>query len=146
MCHHFKLQTTLVPEHVETRSLYHPETPDIEQGKLEMWIDLFSLEDNNNVKLQMPKPVDISPRKPKKFQLRVIIWNTEDVVLDDTNPLTGEKTSDIYVRGYLCDLDGEAQKTDVHYRSLNGEGKTSVKSLVNIRLKDREIAFCCSLL
>jgi hypothetical protein len=45
-------------------------------------------------------------------------------VLDDVNPMTGEKTSDIYVRGFLCDLIEEAQKTDTHFRSLNGEGKS----------------------
>ncbi len=39
-----------------------------------------------------------------------------------SNLVTGEKSSDIYVRGHLCDRVNEAQKTDVHYRSLNGEG------------------------
>lgn len=120
--------SSLVCEHVETRSLYNPDTPDIEQGKLEMWIDMFSMEDINNSATSaftptVPRPVDITPRKPKRFQLRVIIYNTEDVILDDVNPLTGEKTSDIYVRGFLCDHVSEAQSTDVHYRSMNGEGK-----------------------
>lgn len=32
------------------------------------------------------------------YELRVVIWNTEDVVLDDVNPLTGEMSSDIYVK------------------------------------------------
>lgn len=33
------------------------------------------------------------------FELRVIIWNTDDVVLEDDAFMTGEKMSDIYVRG-----------------------------------------------
>lgn len=33
------------------------------------------------------------------FELRVIIWNTDDVVLQDDAFMTGEKMSDIYVRG-----------------------------------------------
>lgn len=33
------------------------------------------------------------------YELRVIIWNTDDVVLDDINPFTGEPSSDIYVKG-----------------------------------------------
>ena len=33
------------------------------------------------------------------YELRVIIWNTEDVVLEDDAFMTGEKMSDIYVRG-----------------------------------------------
>lgn len=122
--------TSLVSEHVETRSLFNPETPDLEQGKVEMWIDMFSLEEINNNQLQIPKPVDILPRKPKKFQLRVIIYNTEDVILDDVNPLTGEKTSDIYVKGFICDKVNEAQSTDTHYRSMSGEGKLNMRYFV----------------
>uniref|UniRef100_A0A672RLR5 Otoferlin n=1 Tax=Sinocyclocheilus grahami TaxID=75366 RepID=A0A672RLR5_SINGR len=44
--------------------------------------------------------LDISPRKPKKFELRVIVWNTDEVVLEDDDIFTGEKSSDIFVRGY----------------------------------------------
>lgn len=28
----------------------------------------------------------------------MIIWNTDDVILDDVNPVTGEPSSDIYVK------------------------------------------------
>lgn len=33
-----------------------------------------------------------------RFFLRCIIWNTKDVILDDLS-ITGEKMSDIYVKG-----------------------------------------------
>lgn len=37
-----------------------------------------------------------------------------DVVLDEES-ITGEKMSDIYVKGWVSGID-EKQKTDVHYR------------------------------
>jgi len=35
------------------------------------------------------------------YELRVIIWNTDDVVLEDDAFFTGEKMSDIYVKGWV---------------------------------------------
>lgn len=110
-----KAGCALVPEHVERRSLYHPDKPGIVQGSLELWIDMFPMD------MPIPgPPVDIAPRKPKRwvkaffvlksfsdianfdlsYELRVIIWNTEDVVLEDDAFFSGEKMSDIYVKGY----------------------------------------------
>ncbi|XP_072323171.1 fer-1-like protein 6 [Scyliorhinus torazame] len=107
----------LVPEHVETRPLYHPDKPGMEQGRVRMWVDMFPM--------HMPPPgpaVDISPRKPKRYELRIIIWNTEDVILEDENFITGQKSSDIYIKGWLKGKEDDKKETDVHYNSLTGEG------------------------
>ncbi|XP_061750148.1 otoferlin-like [Nerophis ophidion] len=107
----------LVPEHVETRPLLHPDKAGIEQGRIEMWVDMFPKD------MMAPGPaLDISPRKPKKFELRVIIWNTDEVVLEDDDIFTGEKSSDIFVRGWLKGQQEDKQDTDVHYHSITGEG------------------------
>lgn len=106
----------IVPEHIESRPLYNPEKVGIEQGKLELWVDMFPMD------MPLPgPPVDISPRKPKSYELRIVIWNTDDVVLEDDAFFTGEKMSDIYVKGWLKGPQ-DVQATDIHYRSLTGEG------------------------
>uniref|UniRef100_A0A8C0FQW1 C2 domain-containing protein n=1 Tax=Bubo bubo TaxID=30461 RepID=A0A8C0FQW1_BUBBB len=97
----------LVPEHVEIRSLYNPENPGLVQVR----------------RVSLPKHVSHSPLRPShSYELRVIIWNTDDVILDDVNPITGEPSSDIYVKSWIKGLDHEKQETDVHFNSLTGEG------------------------
>uniref|UniRef100_A0A8C9IU19 C2 domain-containing protein n=1 Tax=Piliocolobus tephrosceles TaxID=591936 RepID=A0A8C9IU19_9PRIM len=101
---HVLRQQGLVPEHVESRPLYSPLQPDIEQVRLDPWA---------------PEWIGVIPFP--RFFLRCIIWNTRDVILDDLS-LTGEKMSDIYVKGWMIGFEEHKQKTDVHYRSLGGEG------------------------
>ena len=98
-------------EHIECRSLFDPRYPDIEQGKLEMWLDFFPMS-----RPPSSAPVDITPPTPACYQLRLIILNTSDVQLDDENLITGERTSDIYVKAWILGENIDAQQTDVHYR------------------------------
>ncbi|KAK5642921.1 hypothetical protein RI129_009088 [Pyrocoelia pectoralis] len=100
----FPIGCHLTPEHIETRP------KDRNVGRY--------------VPMDMPlpgPPTNISPRKPKGYELRVIIWNTDEVVLEDDAFFTGEKMSDIYVKGWLKGSE-DCQSTDIHYRSLTGEG------------------------
>ena len=104
----------LVPEHVETRELYNPLYPGVPQvwglwsvlsvclhdqeltslqGALHMWVDIFQKD------LNISNPVDISPRRPHKYVLRVVVYNVKDVLeFGDVN-IVGEEMNDLYVKG-----------------------------------------------
>ncbi|XP_004519125.2 otoferlin isoform X2 [Ceratitis capitata] len=103
----------LVPEHVETRTLYRRDCPGIEQGKIQLWIELY--EGNLNI----PPPIDITPHPPQVYELRVVVYGCTDLTLDERN-IFGKKMSDVGVKGWCADKD-QSQATDIHYRSFNGE-------------------------
>ena len=76
-----------------------------------MWLDFFPVS-----RPPISDLIVITPPKPVSYQLRLTIWNTSDVELDDENFLTGEKTSDIYVKAWILGEKNDAQQTDIHYR------------------------------
>ena len=96
---------------IETRDLYHPLST-LNRGRLRMFLEIFPV----SKLLESPKPWEIQPRPPTKFQLRMIIWELEDMPNADI-----EGVSDLYVTGELVNS-SKKLKTDVHYRAQNGKG------------------------
>jgi hypothetical protein len=54
-----------VPEHTEVRPLRSSTQPGQEQGKIELWVDIFP-KPVEDATVQLPPIVDITPRKPNE--------------------------------------------------------------------------------
>lgn len=52
---------------------------------------------------------------PCRYFLRVVVYNVFDAPLQETSVVSGEKMSDVYVKGWLQGTN-YVQKTDIHYR------------------------------
>nr|XP_045583890.1 myoferlin-like isoform X6 [Procambarus clarkii] len=122
----------LVPEHVETRVLMHPAHPGLPQGQLKLWVDLFP-----SSKDVLPPPVDITPRQAHKYTLRVVVYNVFEAPLQETSLIGGERMSDVYVKGWLQGT-SNVQKTDIHYRCLDGDANFNWRLVYNLNMLEAE--------
>lgn len=81
------------------------------QGVMKLWVDILSPPE---AKMYPMAEIELPP--PEKFEFRLIIWRTEDVVSADT--ITDQ--NDLYVR---CWIEGmKPQETDIHWRCKKGKG------------------------
>ncbi|XP_054735180.1 otoferlin isoform X2 [Anastrepha obliqua] len=120
----------LVPEHVETRTLYRRDCPGIEQGKIQLWVEMY--EGNLNI----PAPIDITPHPPQSYELRVVVIGCTDLTLDERN-IFGKKMSDIVVKGWCTDRE-QMQATDIHYRSFDGEAAFNWRMVFPLKYSSNE--------
>jgi len=93
---------------IEFRSLWTASSSS-PQGQLKLWVDILTPEEASKTPME-----DISPPLPLGYEMRVIVWNTREVVFKDKN------MSDIFCTGYPEGQD--PQVTDVHWRSEDGTG------------------------
>ena len=101
----------------EYRTLWNPSSSN-PQGQIRLYIDILTQEEAARI------PQDnIMPPVPQNYEMRVIVWETKNVVLKNS----GGKSSDIIVVGYPEGQ--EPQSTDTHWNSKDGQG------LFNWRLK-----------
>lgn len=127
---------------IERRQLVHPLSV-VGRGFITLWVEIIqpSLEPE-----KLKKVWDIKPKPPSDFEIRVIVWECEDVPASDW-----EDTSDIFITGRIGK---ELQKTDTHWRSQNGCGSFNWRMLfpmtlstqitdptLNIQIWDKDV-FC----
>lgn len=74
---------------VEMRTLHTP-TSAMSQGKVELWVEMMTPEEARQVPM-----FDIKPPPPEEFELRVIVWKTEDVPMKTKD---GESKVDMKVK------------------------------------------------
>jgi len=93
---------------IEFRTLWNPSSTN-PQGQVKLWVDILTPDQAKN---NPPEP--IAPPTPLEYELRVIIWDTKEVIFKDA------KMSDIFV---TCYPEGQKpQITDTHWRSEDGTG------------------------
>ena len=92
---------------IETRPLTNPDISG-QQGNISLWVEIFEKSDSLNL-----TPWQIAPEPISKVELRLIIWETEDMRMMDV-----EDTSDIYVTAFVDQKD--KQSTDTHFRCQTG--------------------------
>ena len=94
---------------IEHRQLHHPNT-EMSQGTVVTWIEI----NETNAKDEVAPEYDISKKPEEDFEVRVIIWDTEELKMMD-----GEGTTDGFVRVFF---ESEASKdTDTHFRNSDGK-------------------------
>ena len=92
---------------IETRPLFNPDITG-QQGNILLWVEIFEKSDSLNM-----TPWQISPEPVTKVELRLVVWETEEMRMMDV-----EDTSDIYVTAYVDQK--KKQSTDTHFRCMTG--------------------------
>jgi len=94
---------------VEIRPLYTPSQQQ-PQGHVELWVDILAANEAG-----VFPPDDIALPPPKKFEVRVVVWQARDCVSMDSF----SDSTDSYV---VCGIHGcPDQATDVHWRAKKGK-------------------------
>ncbi|XP_048488978.1 otoferlin isoform X3 [Plutella xylostella] len=105
---------SLVPEHVETRSLYlNPDQPGLETGKLQMWVDIYDLQSTK----APPPAVTFEDTVSTEYELRVHFDKIDDG--PDTEARTPLPIA-VYIKAWLGGYQENMQTTDNLHRDPTG--------------------------
>eukprot|EP01049_Picozoa_sp_SAG25_P003735 SAG25_NODE_220_length_11624_cov_41.246508_4_plen_348_part_00 len=106
-------------------------------GTVRLWLDILQ-------KTSVPLPLPVNIQKPPKehFQLRVIVWEAENI------PVQGlTKQNDMFVSTHL-NLKGEKEQkktTDTHWRAKDGRGNFNHRMIFAVNVEPRLPVKRCAL-
>ena len=106
---------------IETRLLLHPDLSR-QQGNITLWVEIYDKKDMIHM-----EPWQISPEPKTQIEMRLIVWETEDMELRDD-----EGTSDVFITAYFDPK--QKQSTDVHYRCQNGTASFNWRMIFKLDL------------
>ncbi|KAL0239216.1 hypothetical protein PCE1_004907 [Barthelona sp. PCE] len=94
---------------LQRRTLWSPLSL-FQQGTIDLWFEIFEAGTE-------PLPLDLTPPKPILTEVRVVVWNTRNVVFKEKDH------SDIIISADLMGQDHVSrQNSDTNWRSLDGKG------------------------
>jgi len=111
---------------LEWRPLHSPYSNN-PQGRLQLWVDVFPLD----VEAPPPPPCDITPPGEQRWELRVIVWRTRDVLPHDYFT----EMNDLYA--VVAYGTAPAMHTDTHWRCRDGCGSFNWRCKFPLRLDHR---------
>lgn len=94
---------------IEHRALRH-ESTEMSQGTVVMWAEI----NDANAPKDVNKVYDISKKPVEEFEVRVVVWDTEDLEMMDA-----EGTTDGFIRCFF--ESDESKDTDTHFRNQDGK-------------------------
>ena len=109
---------------IETRLLFHPDLSR-QQGNISLWVEIFDKKDRLNMEAWQ-----ITPEPKTTIEMRLIVWETEDMELRDD-----EGTNDVFISAYVDPKD--TQSTDVHYRCQNGTASFNWRMIYRLELPSK---------
>jgi C2 domain len=87
-----------------------------------MWVEIYP----TSIPMNEIPLWNITPKPPDYFEVRVVIYDTEDLVANDP-----EGCSDVYCRAFF-DSKEDAKETDTHYRCSNGKASFNYRLLYTL--------------
>jgi len=92
------------------------------QGVVKCWVDILK----STLLPEECEPYIITPKPAEKFEVRVVIYDTQDIKCTDP-----EGASDVFIRTFF-DTKEEVKETDTHFRCSTGKASFNYRHLFNI--------------